>query len=88
MGMENRKDKEEKRYLIDSREQQYPSSQGISYESFSDFFSEKLRELNERNIRKIRKRDIGAMLDIDAETFRKYINEQKITSKRDCIIAI
>lgn len=88
MGMENRKDKEEKRYLIDSREQQYPSSQGISYESFSDFFSEKLRELNERSTRKITKREIGVKLDIDAEIFRKYVNKQKITSKRDCIIAI
>lgn len=75
-------------YLIDSKEQVYHSSQGDSYSSFSDFFGKKLRELNERSERKITKSDIGAVLDIDAETFRKYVNKQKITSKRDCIIAI
>lgn len=55
---------------------------------FSAFFKEKRKELCEKMSRKISTKEIGLMLDIDYESFRKIINKQKQTKKRDCIIAI
>ena len=59
--------------------------------SFSLFFDKKLKALNKRAIGKtikITKSSIASELNIGYEMFRKIINKQKPTKKRDCIIAI
>lgn len=56
--------------------------------SFSVFFKEKRKALCQRTKSKISTEEIGLMLDIDYESFRKIINKQKQTKKRDCIVAI
>lgn len=59
--------------------------------SFSLFFDNKLKALKKRAIgktRKISKKSIASELNIGYEMFRKIVNKQKPTKKRDCIIAI
>lgn len=77
---------------IINKENHYPVDSGKpSNETaglFSAFFKEKRKELCQKTERRISTEEIGLMLDIDYESFRKIINKQKQTKKRDCIIAI
>lgn len=66
----------------------------VTKEAFSDFFNEKLERLNSAANKtnsdrpELKKRDIADMIGVSYEVFRKYINKEKPTERRDCIIAI
>lgn len=56
--------------------------------SFAEYIRKKREEYNEYHGTNIKTRDLGNMLGIDNEMFRKILNQWKPTKKRDCIIAI
>lgn len=56
--------------------------------AFSKYIKEKRIELNEEKGKEISTRDLADMVGIEYEMFRKILNQQKPTKKRDCIIAI
>lgn len=56
--------------------------------AFSKFIREKRKEYNDDNGKEISTSDLGTMIGIKYEMFRKILNQEKPTKKRDCIIAI
>ena len=62
--------------------------QTVTKQSLSVFFHEKLKALCKSEGRTISTRDIAEMLGIRYELFRKMINRESPTNRRDCIIAI
>lgn len=60
----------------------------ISPKEFTRFIKEKRLEYNEDNGKELSTYDLGTILGIKYEMFRKILNQQKPTKKRDCIIAI
>ncbi len=56
--------------------------------AFSKYIKEKRVEFNDENGKNISTKELGKMVGIDYEMFRKILNQQKPTKKRDCIIAI
>lgn len=60
----------------------------ISPKEFTRFIKEKRLEYNEDNGKELSTDDLGTILGIKYEMFRKILNQQKPTKKRDCIIAI
>lgn len=56
--------------------------------AFSEFIREKRKEYNEDNGKEISTNELGTMIGIKYEMFRKILNQEKPTKKRDCIIAI
>ena len=60
----------------------------VSKDAFSKFFDSKLKEYNEKYGTSRKTKDIAAELGISHDLFRKYINKEKVTDKRDLIIAI
>ena len=75
-------------------EEEIPERMPVTKTSFSDFFNEKLERLNSAANKPtpdspaLKKRDIADMIGVSYEVFRKYINREKPTERRDCIIAI
>lgn len=85
----------EKGYSIDEKEIIKHHAYDFNTHSFSDFFNEKISKLlNEKGIIVNKysiaeeKKKMAKLLDIDYDSFRKYINNQKQMKKRDLIIAI
>lgn len=60
----------------------------IEKNAFAKFIREKRKEYNEYNGEEISTSDLGNMIGIKYEMFRKILNQEKPTKKRDCIIAI
>lgn len=60
----------------------------IGKQEFAKYIKEKRTELNEEFGIEMSTRDLGTIIGIDYEMFRKILNQQKPTKKRDCIIAI
>lgn len=59
------------------------------HQSFSDFIKDKRKlELGSSGKKSMTTRELADRLDIDYEQFRKILNMNKPTKKRDCIIAI
>lgn len=56
--------------------------------AFAEFIREKRREYNEDNGKELSTSQLGTMIGIKYEMFRKILNQEKPTKKRDCIIAI
>lgn len=56
--------------------------------AFSEFYHEKLQNYNYENGKEYSLSDIGEMLGITAEVFRKKINRQRPSKDRDFIIAV
>lgn len=58
--------------------------------TFSEFIKDKRKALRDKDgkERGISTRELAALLDIGYEQFRKILNQNKPTKKRDCIIAI
>jgi len=74
--------------IILNREKFIDENTPVTKNSLSCFFSLKLKELSKRLDKKITKKDIADMVGISHELFRKMINREKATKKRDCIIAV
>ena len=60
----------------------------VAKNAFAQFIRDKRKEYNEDNGEEITTKDLGTMLGINYEMFRKILNQEKPTKKRDCIIAI
>ncbi len=60
----------------------------IRKDDFSKFFSEKLKELNEKFCVSLTKKELSEKLGLSYEQFRKIINREKPAKNRDCIIAV
>lgn len=60
----------------------------VDKKAFSKFIREKRKEYNEKFGKEISTKDLGHMVGIEPEMFRKILNQQKPTKKRDCILAI
>ena len=60
----------------------------IGKHEFAKYIKEKRTELNEEFGIEMSTRDLGTIIGIDYEMFRKILNQQKPTKKRDWIIAI
>lgn len=60
----------------------------VEKNAFAEFIREKRKEYNEDNGEEISTSDLGTMIGIKYEMFRKILNQEKPTKKRDCIIAI
>ncbi|MGN9173971.1 hypothetical protein ACTM9N_14310 [Lachnospiraceae bacterium HCP1S3_A8] len=60
----------------------------IEKTAFAEFIREKRKEYNEDNGKEISTSELGTMIGIKYEMFRKILNQEKPTKKRDCIIAI
>lgn len=56
--------------------------------AFAEFIREKRKEYNEDNGKELSTSELGTMIGIKYEMFRKILNQEKPTKKRDCIIAI
>lgn len=56
--------------------------------AFAEFIREKRKEYNDETGKELSTKELGQMIGIDYENFRKILNRQKPTKKRDCIIAI
>ena len=59
-----------------------------SKNAFAEFIREKRKEYNERTGQELSTKSLGTMIGIKYEMFRKILNQEKPTKKRDCIIAI
>ena len=60
----------------------------VAKNAFAQFIRDKRKEYNEDNGEEISTKDLGTMIGIKYEMFRKILNQEKPTKKRDCIIAI
>lgn len=60
----------------------------IGKKEFSEYIRGILEDNNEKLGQEMSISDLGAIVGIDYEMFRKILNQQKPTKKRDCIIAI
>lgn len=60
----------------------------IEKTAFAEFIRERRKEYNEEYGQEISTSDLGRMLGIKYEMFRKILNQEKPTKKRDCIISI
>lgn len=60
----------------------------IEKNEFAEYIKHKREENNEDFGQEMTTRDLGTLIGIDYEMFRKILNQQKPTKKRDCIIAI
>lgn len=60
----------------------------IDKKRFAKYIKDKREENNEETGQEMSTRDLGTLVGIDYEMFRKILNQQKPTKKRDCIIAI
>ena len=60
----------------------------VAKNAFAQFIREKRKEYNEYNGEEISTEKLGTMIGIKYEMFRKILNQEKPTKKRDCIIAI
>lgn len=60
----------------------------VEKKAFARFIREKRKEYNEKFGKEISTKDLGYMVGIEPEMFRKILNQQKPTKKRDCILAI
>lgn len=60
----------------------------VEKNAFAEFIREKRKEYNEDNGEELTTKDLGTMIGIKYEMFRKILNQEKPTKKRDCIIAI
>lgn len=60
----------------------------IEKTAFAEFIREKRKEYNEDTGKEISTSELGTMIGIKYEMFRKILNQEKPTKKRDCIIAI
>ena len=58
----------------------------VAKNAFAQFIRDKRKEYNEDSGKEISTRYLGKMIGIDYEMFRKIINQEKPTKKRDCII--
>lgn len=74
--------------IIINREQFIDEDTPVTKNSLSCFFGLKLKELSKKLGKKISKKDVADMVGISHELFRKMINREKTTKKRDCIIAV
>lgn len=62
---------------------------GYDKEAFSQFVKSKRKDLISKKGKKgITTRELADMINIDYEQFRKIVNQNKPTKKRDCIIMI
>ena len=60
----------------------------IGKKEFAKYIKEIREDNNEKLGQEMSTRELGAIIGIDYEMFRKILNQQKPTKKRDCIIAI
>lgn len=60
----------------------------VDKKEFAKFIKEIREDNNEKYGQEMSTRDLGEIIGIDYEMFRKILNQQKPTKKRDCIIAI
>ena len=60
----------------------------VDKNAFAKFIREKRKEYNDDNGEELSTNDLGKMIGIKYEMFRKILNQEKPTKKRDCIIAI
>jgi len=60
----------------------------VTKKDFAQFIREKRKDYTEKYGKEISTRDLGTMIGIKYEMFRKILNQEKPTKKRDCIIAI
>ena len=60
----------------------------FSKNAFSDYIREKWKEYNEEYGEEFSTRKLAKLVGINYEMFRKIVNQEKPTKKRDCIIAI
>lgn len=60
----------------------------IDKNEFAKYIKGIREDNNEKLGQEMSTRDLGAIIGIDYEMFRKILNQQKPTKKRDCIIAI
>ena len=74
--------------IILNREQFIDENTPVTKNSLSCFFALKLKELSKKLGTKVSKKDIADMVGVSHELFRKMINREKATKKRDCIIAV
>ena len=60
----------------------------VEKNAFAKFIREKRKEYNDDNGKELSTKYLGEMIGIKYEMFRKILNQEKPTKKRDCIIAI
>lgn len=60
----------------------------VEKNAFAEFIREKRKEYNDDNGEELSTSDLGMIIGIKYEMFRKILNQEKPTKKRDCIIAI
>ena len=75
-------------YLLHEKEKSLESKRSGKKNDFSSFVEEKRKELAKLEGRKIATKDLAGLVGIDYEQFRKIVNKQKPTKKRDFIIAL
>ena len=73
--------------IISVREEIFDDST-VKKDDLSKYFNMKIKELNSKFGIVLTKKDIASKLNISYELFRKIINREKPTKKRDCIIAV
>ena len=73
--------------VINYKEEKFDDQQ-IKKDDFSKYFNEKSKELSTKFGITLNKKEISEKLGISYELFRKIINREKPTKKRDCIIAV
>lgn len=78
----------EVKHTIDITKDYSVEFEPVDKKAFAQFIREKRKEYNEDNGKEITTRDLGTMIGINYEMFRKILNQEKPTKKRDCIIAI
>lgn len=78
----------DKKHTIDITHDYSVDFEPVEKKAFAQFIREKRKEYNEDNGEEISTRDLGTMIGIKYEMFRKILNQEKPTKKRDCIIAI
>ena len=69
--------------------QQTTNLEQTKQEKFADYIKEKRKEIiSPSGKKRLKTRELAESLDINYEQFRKILNMNKPTKKRDCIIAI
>jgi len=75
-------------HLLHAVEETYDRTQHGKKDEFSAFVEKKRKKLAELEGNRVTTRDLAARMGIEYEQFRKILNKQKPTKKRDFVIAL
>ena len=79
---------DDSKMILDVKEETFDKKEEVKKDSLSKHFKQTTDELYKKFGIRLTKKELAPKLDMSYEQFRKIINREQPTKKRDCIIAI